>query len=753
MHRRIHRPSPDEVGTGSFLFEPGSTHIPSAYLTRGPNEGEGSFVSEQTPAAPAQSSPRGALSAMRLDELKQLAQSMGIGGISKMRKVDLVAAIRAARAEANGVSGSRSQAGELTSTAPSARRAVREEQAAEAPTEKPQRAQSDGDSTNTNAAGAPAGDASDNGDEQGQGRPRTRRGRRGGEERPKRDGQNDGANAQNESGENDASNNARNDGRGQRDERRDGGKRDGNESGSNRGTSDQPGADKGNSDKGHDKSSNERSDKHDGSDKRDRGQGNHNERRDGERGDKRENRENRDNNDRSDKRDDRSDKNERDGGQRGGRNERNNNGNNNDDDERGGRRRRQRGRDRDRSGRRGGRGRDFEDEAPEIREDDVLVPVAGIVDVLDNYAFVRTTGYLSGPTDVYVPMNLVKKNALRKGDAVTGAVRALREGEQLPARQKFNALVRLDTVNGMTVDAAKKRVEFGKLTPLYPQERLRLETRPNVLTTRIIDLVAPIGKGQRGLIVAPAKAGKTMVMQSIANAITTNNPECHLMVVLVDERPEEVTDMQRAVKGEVIASTFDRPATDHTTVAELAIERAKRLVEMGHDVVVLLDSITKLGRAYNLAAPASGRILSGGVDSAALYPPKKFFGAARNIENGGSLTILATALVETGSRMDEVIFEEFKGTGNMELKLDRGLANRRIFPAVDINASGTRREEILLSAEELKIMWKLRRVLAALDQQQGIELLIDRLKKTKHNVEFLMQVQQTSNIKLDDDED
>lgn len=710
-------------------------------------------MSEQTPAAPAQSSPRGALSAMRLDELKQLAQSMGIGGISKMRKVDLVAAIRAARAEANGVSGSRSQAGELTSTAPSARRAVREEQAAEAPTEKPQRAQSDGDSTNTNAAGAPAGDASDNGDEQGQGRPRTRRGRRGGEERPKRDGQNDGANAQNESGENDASNNAKNDGRGQRDERRDGGKRDGNESGSNRGTSDQSGADKGNSDKGHDKSSNERSDKHDGSDKRDRGQGNHNERRDGERGDKRENRENRDNNDRSDKRDDRSDKNERDGGQRGGRNERNNNGNTNDDDERGGRRRRQRGRDRDRSGRRGGRGRDFEDEAPEIREDDVLVPVAGIVDVLDNYAFVRTTGYLSGPTDVYVPMNLVKKNALRKGDAVTGAVRALREGEQLPARQKFNALVRLDTVNGMTVDAAKKRVEFGKLTPLYPQERLRLETTPNVLTTRIIDLVAPIGKGQRGLIVAPAKAGKTMVMQSIANAITTNNPECHLMVVLVDERPEEVTDMQRAVKGEVIASTFDRPATDHTTVAELAIERAKRLVEMGHDVVVLLDSITKLGRAYNLAAPASGRILSGGVDSAALYPPKKFFGAARNIENGGSLTILATALVETGSRMDEVIFEEFKGTGNMELKLDRGLANRRIFPAVDINASGTRREEILLSAEELKIMWKLRRVLAALDTQQGVELLIDRLRKTKTNYEFLMQVQQTSSIKLDDEDE
>ena len=395
-----------------------------------------------------------------------------------------------------------------------------------------------------------------------------------------------------------------------------------------------------------------------------------------------------------------------------------------------------------------------------MAEDDVLVDIAGILDVLDSYAFVRTSGYLPGTQDVYVPLGTVKRHGLRKGDAVTGAVRANADGE-IPQggggggrnkREKFNPLVRLDTVNGMTPDEARKRPEFGKLTPLYPQERLRLETEPNILTTRIIDLVAPIGKGQRGLIVAPAKAGKTMVMQSLANAITTNNPECHLMVVLVDERPEEVTDMQRAVKGEVIASTFDRPATDHTTVAELAIERAKRLVEMGHDVVVLLDSITKLGRAYNLAAPASGRILSGGVDSAALYPPKKFFGAARNIENGGSLTILATALVETGSKMDEVIFEEFKGTGNMELKLDRQLANRRIFPAVDVNNSSTRREEILLSGEELKIMWKLRRVLAALDQQQAVELLIDRLKKTKSNVEFLMQVQQTSNIKLDDED-
>ncbi len=428
-----------------------------------------------------------------------------------------------------------------------------------------------------------------------------------------------------------------------------------------------------------------------------------------------------------------------------------------DDDAPGGRRRnRQRTRDRKRAGRPVGEGQDYEPEL-QINDDDVLVPVAGILDVLDNYAFVRTSGYLPGPNDVYVPLGLVKKNGLRKGDAVTGAVKALREGEQPQGgaanRQKFNALVRLDTINGMSPEQSRSRVEFGKLTPLYPQERLRLETEPHVLTTRIIDLVAPIGKGQRGLIVAPSKAGKTMVLQALANAITANNPECHLMVVLVDERPEEVTDMQRAVKGEVISSTFDRPAEDHTTVAELAIERAKRLVEMGHDVVVLLDSITKLGRAYNLSAPASGRILSGGVDSAALYPPKKFFGAARNIENGGSLTILATALVETGSRMDEVIFEEFKGTGNMELRLSRELANRRIFPAVDVNNSGTRREEILLGAEELKIMWKLRRVLAALDSQQGIELLLDRLKKTKSNVEFLRQVQMTASSRLDGGDD
>ncbi|TPQ23057.1 transcription termination factor Rho [Streptomyces sporangiiformans] len=406
------------------------------------------------------------------------------------------------------------------------------------------------------------------------------------------------------------------------------------------------------------------------------------------------------------------------------------------DDDGGGRRGR-RGRYRDRRGR---RGRD-EIAEPQVAEDDVLIPVAGILDILDNYAFIRTSGYLPGPNDVYVSLAQVRKNGLRKGDHVTGAVRQPKEGER---REKFNALVRLDSVNGMAPESGRGRPEFNKLTPLYPQDRLRLETDPGVLTTRIIDLVAPIGKGQRGLIVAPPKTGKTMIMQAIANAITHNNPECHLMVVLVDERPEEVTDMQRSVKGEVISSTFDRPAEDHTTVAELAIERAKRLVELGHDVVVLLDSITRLGRAYNLAAPASGRILSGGVDSTALYPPKRFFGAARNIEDGGSLTILATALVDTGSRMDEVIFEEFKGTGNAELKLDRKLADKRIFPAVDVDASGTRKEEILLGSDELAITWKLRRVLHALDQQQAIELLLDKMKQTKSNGEFLLQIQKTT---------
>ncbi|MEV7912946.1 transcription termination factor Rho [Streptomyces griseus] len=425
------------------------------------------------------------------------------------------------------------------------------------------------------------------------------------------------------------------------------------------------------------------------------------------------------------------------GGQGQGQQNRDNGPQDDFDDEAGGRRGR-RGRYRDRRGR---RGRDDFAGDVQVADDDVLIPVAGILDILDNYAFIRTSGYLPGPNDVYVSLAQVRKNGLRKGDHVTGAVRQPKDGER---REKFNALVRLDSVNGMAPESGRGRPEFQKLTPLYPQDRLRLETDSNILTTRIIDLVAPIGKGQRGLIVAPPKTGKTMILQAIANAITVNSPECHLMVVLVDERPEEVTDMQRSVKGEVISSTFDRPAEDHTTVAELAIERAKRLVELGHDVVVLLDSITRLGRAYNLAAPASGRILSGGVDSTALYPPKRFFGAARNIEDGGSLTILATALVETGSRMDEVIFEEFKGTGNMELKLDRKLSDKRIFPAVDVDASSTRKEEILLGTDELAVVWKLRRVLHALDQQQAIELLLDRMKKTQSNAEFLLQIQKTT---------
>jgi transcription termination factor Rho len=430
----------------------------------------------------------------------------------------------------------------------------------------------------------------------------------------------------------------------------------------------------------------------------------------------------------------------------------NNNSNNNDSDRsdnnrrfnRDGGRDNHRGRDRgnrDRNRDRGNRDRGFREEREiVISEDDVLLPVGGLLDILDSFAFIRTGGYLPTPNDVYVSLQQVRKYGLRKGDVITGSVREPREGER---REKFNALVRVETVNGVEPEKSRDRVEFSKLVPLYPQERLRLETEPNVLTTRIIDLISPIGKGQRGLIVSPPKAGKTMVLQSIANAITTNNPECHLMVVLVDERPEEVTDMQRSVKGEVIASTFDRPADDHTTVAELAIERAKRLVELGHDVVVLLDSITRLGRAYNIAAPASGRILSGGVDSAALYPPKKFFGAARNIENGGSLTILATALIDTGSKMDEVIFEEFKGTGNMELILNRKFADKRIFPAVDVVASGTRKEEILMGTEELGIVWRLRRVLHALEPQQALELLLEKMKGTKSNVEFLLQIQKT----------
>ena len=418
------------------------------------------------------------------------------------------------------------------------------------------------------------------------------------------------------------------------------------------------------------------------------------------------------------------------------------------DDDQGGSRRSRRRRNRDRqtnnrntrSGR-GGQGMERMEAEPTINEDDVLVNITGIVDILDNYAFVRTTGYLPGNSDAYLSMSTVRRFGLRRGDVIAGAIRAQKEGER---KEKYSPVVRLDSVNGAEPEKAKGRPEFAKLTPLYPQERLRLETVQTNLTGRIIDMVSPIGKGQRGLIVSPPKAGKTMIMQSIANAIAANNPEVHLMVVLVDERPEEVTDFQRTVSGEVIASTFDRPAEDHTMISELAIERAKRLVELGHDVVVLLDGITRLGRAYNLAAPASGRILSGGVDSAALYPPKKFFGAARNIEDGGSLTILATALIETGSKMDEVIFEEFKGTGNMELRLRRELADKRIFPAIDVDASGTRREDLLLGRDELNITWKLRKALSGLDDQQALETLKSRMQKTPSNHDFLLSVLKTT---------
>ncbi|MDO4610140.1 transcription termination factor Rho [Corynebacterium sp.] len=449
-------------------------------------------------------------------------------------------------------------------------------------------------------------------------------------------------------------------------------------------------------------------------------------------------------------------------GDKGNGGQNNNGGRNNhhdDDDEQGGRRgRRNRRNRRDRKGRdnKGGGGPD------EIREGDVLQPVAGIVDVLDNNsAFVRTSGYLPGPNDVFVSQQMVKKHGLRRGDAVVGQVRMPRDGGtggQVTHgsgrnKRKYNPLVLVDKVNGMSAEEATRRRDFAKLTPLYPNRRLRLETEQKILTTRVIDLIMPIGKGQRALIVSPPKAGKTTILQNIANAIATNNPECYMMVVLVDERPEEVTDMQRSVRGEVIASTFDRPPSDHTAVAELAIERAKRLVEQGEDVVVLLDSITRLGRAYNNCSPASGRILSGGVDSNALYPPKRFLGAARNIEEGGSLTIIATAMVETGSAGDTVIFEEFKGTGNAELKLDRRISERRVFPAVDVNPSGTRKDDLLLSAEEARIMHKLRRILSALEPQAAIDLLIKQLKKTKNNREFLAQVASSAPMAADVDVD
>jgi transcription termination factor Rho len=373
----------------------------------------------------------------------------------------------------------------------------------------------------------------------------------------------------------------------------------------------------------------------------------------------------------------------------------------------------------------------------EVEDDPSAEVRTGILDLLpEGYGFLRTTGYLPGDKDVYVSVSQVRRFRLRKGDEISGSVRSPKDSE------KYQALLKIRSINGVETENIDHRPRFADLTPLYPQERLTLEQseNPRAITTRIIDLIAPIGKGQRGMIVSPPKAGKTTVMKEIANAIRTNNPETKLIVLLVDERPEEVTDMQRSVDGEVVYSTFDRPSDDHIQVTELTLERAKRLVEMGRDVVILLDGITRLSRAYNLATPASGRILSGGVDSTALYPPKRFFGAARNIEHGGSLTVIATALVETGSRMDEVIFEEFKGTGNWELRLDRKMSEKRIFPAIDIQASGTRKEELLLKPDELQLVWRLRRVLHALADGGALELLIDKMKATPGNAQFLREI-------------
>jgi transcription termination factor Rho len=384
---------------------------------------------------------------------------------------------------------------------------------------------------------------------------------------------------------------------------------------------------------------------------------------------------------------------------------------------------------------------------PQVKQAPAAIPVSGIVDIADGHAFVRTSGYRRGPADVYVSAGQIRQYGLRKGDHIEGAARPNGTspngtGPNGTGRGKFNPLVRVDTVNGMSPELARARPHFDDLTPLYPQERLRLEDGDASATARLIDLVAPIGKGQRGLIVSPPKAGKTLILQAIATAIANSHPEVELMVVLVGERPEEVTDLRRSVRGEVIFSTFDQATEDHIRVAELAIERAKRRVELGADVVVLLDSITRLGRAYNLAAPANGRTLAGGVAASALQPPRQFLGAARNVEDGGSLTILSTALVDNGSRLDDVLFEEFKGTGNMELRLRRELAEKRIFPAIDVMPSGTRHDELLMSPGEYQAVGKLRRALGALDPQQALELLLDKTRDTASNLEFLSQVQQ-----------
>ncbi|MGF0314010.1 transcription termination factor Rho [Rhodococcus sp. IEGM1428] len=709
-------------------------------------------------SAPETSRRRAGLSGMVLTELRSLAGELGIKSISGMRKGDLIAAISERQSGAASAKSAKSDAPK--SDAPKTRRAAASTPAVE---DRPAAEAAPAPEVSTaDASATQSVDAADSAPETGR-RARGRRaaGRRAGapDQLPLDDSDNSAgsetaatapsadtaSSEKQDEGDNAAPERPRRS-RGERN-RQDGSDREQRDADGNR---DNGARDNGSRNQG----DRDTATRENGS--RDNGNRNQNDRNQGDRNQGDRDNSNRDNGGRNQS--DRNGRNRNQGDGRNdnrndGRNEERNNGprdnrDNNQDDEGEGRgrrgrrfRERRRGRDRGEGNDGGGGGRERD---TEIREDDVLQPVAGILDVLDNYAFVRTSGYLAGPNDVYVSMNLVRKNGLRRGDAVTGAVRVAREGEQSSQRQKFNPLVRLDTVNGGEVEAARKRPEFGKLTPLYPNQRLRLETQQNILTTRIIDLVMPIGKGQRALIVSPPKAGKTSVLQAIANAIAINNPECYLMVILVDERPEEVTDMQRSVKGEVIASTFDRPPGDHTAVAELAIERAKRLVEAGQDVVVLLDSITRLGRAYNNSSPASGRILSGGVDSTALYPPKRFLGAARNIEHGGSLTIIATAMVETGSTGDTVIFEEFKGTGNAELKLDRKIAERRVFPAVDINPSSTRHDELLLAPDEAAVVHKLRRVLSGLDSHQAIDLLVDRLKKSKNNLEFLMEVSKTA---------
>mgnify|MGYP002078449580 CR=1 FL=1 len=635
------------------------------------------MTSTDTTSTPPQGA---ALAAMRLADLKSLAQQMGLKGLSGKRKGDLVAMIDGARG---------GKAPAAAQSAPAAQEPRREEQPRRQQSQSRDEGQRDEGQRDEGQRGEDArssDDAQDRDGKQSQG------------DRPRR------ADGGGGDGQNQAQNQRRNQGQDQNQgnrQRRGGQNRDDQGSGQQNGRN----RDQQNRDQQGARNRDQQAD--------DSNQGNQ-------------------------------------GGDNGPRGD----GQNRDDDGSGRGRRSRRRRERNRGG---GGGRPVEGET-EVREDDVLQPVAGILDVLDNYAFVRTSGYLAGSNDVYVSMNMIRKHGLRRGDAVTGAVKTPREGQPegqgggqggqggqgAKNRAKFNPLVRIDSVNGGPVDQARNRPDFSKLTPLYPNQRLRLETEKNIISTRVIALIMPIGKGQRALIVSPPKAGKTTILQNIANAIAINNPECHLMVVLVDERPEEVTDMQRSVKGEVIASTFDRPPSDHTQVAELAIERAKRLVEMGQDVVVLLDSITRLGRAYNNSSPASGRILSGGVDSTALYPPKRFLGAARNIENGGSLTIIATAMVETGSAGDTVIFEEFKGTGNAELKLDRRIAERRVFPAVDVGPSGTRKEELLMTPEEAGIMHKLRRVLSGLDSHQAIDLLMSQLRKTNTNYEFLLQVAKTT---------